>query len=152
MDGIDSGQAARAGGLPSSALAILHRVWDPAIAVATSLLHDNTILTADLPTLTRAVHAAIEGTGELAAAISTEMATMEARVEALEARLGMVEQRGLPYAGVWRHGEVYTAGTLVTFDGSLWYSRAETTDRPGDGRTAWVLAVKRGKDGKDLRP
>lgn len=151
MDGIDSGQATRTGGLPASALAIMHRVWDPAIAIATALLHDKTILTADLPTLTRAVHAAIEGTGELAAAVSTELAAMEARVQALDVRLSVVEQKGFAYCGVWKVGQIYGMGSWVTDHGALWHANRRTDRRPGEGDSGWILAVKAGRDRRDAK-
>jgi len=53
------------------------------------------------------------------------------------------------YRGVFRQGEAYEIGDLVTFGGSVWHCQAPTTEKPGDGNKAWVLAVKHGRDGKD---
>jgi hypothetical protein len=70
------------------------------------------------------------------------------RIVVLEVQLAAVQLRGFNYAGVWKVGEGYVAGCFVTHDGSLWHCNAETHDRPGTGSTAWVLAVKRGKDAR----
>jgi len=59
--------------------------------------------------------------------------------------------------GVWKEGTTYQAGDGVTWAGSFWIAQAETIDKPGDGATAYRLAVKAGRegkpgrDGKDLR-
>lgn len=55
------------------------------------------------------------------------------------------------YREVWKEGERYVAGDCVTWGGSMWIARTETTAKPGlptDSSRAWVLAVKRGGDGK----
>jgi hypothetical protein len=49
---------------------------------------------------------------------------------------------------IFREGNVYPRGAVVSSDGSLFICKEETKQRPGVGR-AWRLAVKRGKDGKD---
>lgn len=55
------------------------------------------------------------------------------------------------YRGVFTPQE-YQAGDAVTFGGSLWHCNATTSDKPGEpGSKGWTLAVKRGRDGKDLR-
>lgn len=54
------------------------------------------------------------------------------------------------YRGVHKAGELYTRGDMVTLGGSLWHcNAAETRAAPMDGESAWQLAVKRGRDGKD---
>jgi hypothetical protein len=55
---------------------------------------------------------------------------------------------GLVYRGVYREGIVYRKADAVTRDGSIWIAHEETTDRPGDGKTVWQLAVKKGTEGK----
>lgn len=52
--------------------------------------------------------------------------------------------------GVYRGGENYRKGDLVTFGGSGWIAQEETSDKPELSK-AWRLAVKRGRDGKDAR-
>lgn len=51
------------------------------------------------------------------------------------------------YRDVYKAGETYTRGDVVTWGGSLWHCNAETKDKPGTD--AWTLAAKKGRDGKD---
>lgn len=51
--------------------------------------------------------------------------------------------------GVWRVG-AYQKGDAVSYDNSLWIAQADTEDAPGTSK-AWRLAVRKGKDGRDLR-
>lgn len=60
------------------------------------------------------------------------------------------ERKGLEYQGTHEHGRQYRKGDFVTCAGSLWHANEPTTQKPGDG-SAWSLAVKRGRDGKDMR-
>lgn len=53
------------------------------------------------------------------------------------------------YRGVFKDGEAYAIGDMVTWGGSVWSCIAAGADKPGDGSKAWVLAVKKGRDGKD---
>jgi len=54
-------------------------------------------------------------------------------------------------AGVWKDGTAYVAGDGVTLGGSFFIAQTATSAKPG-GSDDWRLAVKRGNDGKDLRP
>lgn len=54
------------------------------------------------------------------------------------------------YCGVFKEGDDYVPGDMVTWGGSLWHCDAETKDKPGTD--AWTLAVKKGRDGKDAKP
>jgi hypothetical protein len=55
------------------------------------------------------------------------------------------------YKGVHKDGEAYDAHDNVTWGGSQWTStKAQNTDKPGTS-DAWVLSVKAGRPGKDLR-
>ncbi len=51
------------------------------------------------------------------------------------------------YCGVWKAGEAYLKGDKVTWGGSLFIARQDTTDKP-ETTAAWQLAVKHGKEGK----
>lgn len=51
--------------------------------------------------------------------------------------------------GVYKAGQEYEPGDAVTFGGSLWIAQAKTSERP-EGGDAWRLAVKKGRDGKDI--
>jgi hypothetical protein len=66
----------------------------------------------------------------------------------------VVQKFALPiqiYKGVHREGEAYDAHDNVTWAGSQWTStKAQNTDKPGTS-DAWVLCVKAGRNGKDLR-
>jgi hypothetical protein len=55
------------------------------------------------------------------------------------------------FKGVYRAGDQYRAGNTVTCKGDLWIARSDTFETPGNGKTAWQLAVRRGRDGRDLR-
>lgn len=55
------------------------------------------------------------------------------------------------YKGVHRDGEAYDAHDNVTWAGSQWTStKSHNTDKPGTS-DAWILCVKAGRNGKDLR-
>ena len=70
----------------------------------------------------------------------------------LIARIAELEKRTFAdvYRGVWQPG-TYERGSAVTWEGSLWICRMETTAKPGTNAD-WQLAVKRGSPGKDARP
>lgn len=53
------------------------------------------------------------------------------------------------YRGVWSDGE-YAEGDAATYGGTLWIAKCATTQAPGTGKD-WQMAVKKGRDGKDLR-
>lgn len=68
-------------------------------------------------------------------------------------RDGKVKEWVLPIAidrGVYKPGTKYFKGAMVTAQGSTWSAQADTSERPGDGSTSWRLAVKKGRDGRDL--
>lgn len=100
-------------------------------------------------------------------AVRGELATVRERIAVLETRPpvpgpagepgppgkdGADGKPGLAYVGVYQDGKAYEPGELVTWAGSCWHCNEATRTRPGDGSPAWTLAVKRGRDGKDLRP
>jgi hypothetical protein len=62
--------------------------------------------------------------------------------------LGVVTWPIALYRGVHVEGKAYDAGDTVTWAGSVWYCKTTTTARPGEGHPAWMLMVKRGRDGK----
>lgn len=56
------------------------------------------------------------------------------------------------YRGVFKDGDTYTRGDLVTWGGSVFHCEAESTaEKPETGSADWKLAVKRGRDGKDAK-
>lgn len=54
------------------------------------------------------------------------------------------------YRDVFKDGEEYERGDMVTYGGSLWHCNEATKSKPG-ADPAWTLAVKRGRDGKDMK-
>lgn len=54
------------------------------------------------------------------------------------------------YFDVWSTAKSYQAGDCVTYGGSMWIAKADTTERPGDGATSWRLCVKAGREGKSV--
>lgn len=50
--------------------------------------------------------------------------------------------------GVWKDGETYQRGDVVTHGGSAFIAQAPSGEKP-EGSKQWRLAVKRGRDGKD---
>lgn len=53
------------------------------------------------------------------------------------------------YRQVFKQGEEYEPGDVVTWGGSLWHCNEKTTDKPDAG--PWTLAAKKGRDGKDAK-
>ena len=48
--------------------------------------------------------------------------------------------------GVWKDGEEYQKGDVVTFGGSVFFAQKATADKPTTS-DAWRMSVKRGRDG-----
>jgi len=76
----------------------------------------------------------------------------KSRVTALEQRIAALEAKPavLRYMGPFEQGREYSPGEFVTHRGSLWHANERTNAKPGDG-AAWTLAVKAGRDGRDVR-
>jgi hypothetical protein len=53
------------------------------------------------------------------------------------------------YRNVFKEGEQYEAGDMVTWGGSLWHCDKVTSAKPGTDD--WTLACKKGRDGKDVK-
>jgi hypothetical protein len=53
------------------------------------------------------------------------------------------------YRNVFKEGEQYEAGDMVTWGGSLWHCDKATSAKPGTDD--WTLACKKGRDGKDVK-
>jgi hypothetical protein len=83
----------------------------------------------------------LQGLARATLTLSDRVRALEAAVEPAnpEARL-----KGL-HLGSWEEGRTYPAGTFTTHGGSLWWATAPTSERPGQGKTAWRLVVKRGR-------
>lgn len=53
------------------------------------------------------------------------------------------------YRGVFKEGETYERGDLVTWGGSLHHCDEAKGMKPGGPDSGWTLAAKKGRDGKD---
>ena len=59
------------------------------------------------------------------------------------------------YCGVFKEGTTYRPADVVTYSGSLWFAKEETTAVPGrldPASRAWVMMVRRGDEGKPGKP
>lgn len=53
------------------------------------------------------------------------------------------------YRGVYKHGESYAEGDMVTWGGSLWHCDQVTDEKPGTAAKCWTLCAKKGRDGRN---
>lgn len=67
--------------------------------------------------------------------------------ELCEARVFTVPT--LIYRGIYKAGEDYTIGDVVTWGGSAWHCQQPTKSAPIDNSESWKLMVKEGRRGKD---
>lgn len=96
---------------------------------------------------------------EIASVLAAELRERDTRLQALErrccdlefqttqnaARVKSLEARPeLKYVGVFREGQRYTAGSLTTRSGSLWFAETDTDMEPGEALGGWRLIVKKG--------
>jgi len=59
------------------------------------------------------------------------------------------------YRGIWEEGKAYEAGDQVTWGGSSWTAKEDTSAKPGlstPESRAWVMSVRRGSDGREGKP
>jgi integrin beta 3 len=56
------------------------------------------------------------------------------------------------YREIWKSDVRYETGDTVTWAGSLWVAKADTSEKPGSDSEAWRLAAKHGRDGRDGEP
>lgn len=60
------------------------------------------------------------------------------------------------YRGVYDEARRYELGDVVTWGGSMWHARKDTTAKPGqaneDSRGSWVMSVRKGSEGKQGPP
>jgi collagen type III alpha len=77
------------------------------------------------------------------------IATREELNEMIEQRFAELQVRTLAdsYREVYRAGETYKRGEVVTWGGSLFLAMADTAEKP-ETTPAWRLMVKHGRDGK----
>lgn len=87
--------------------------------------------------------------GEVARAVATLRAELEPTLTKHVADV-VASLPTLQYRGVFQEGTQYRAGECVTWAGSVWHAKEATTEKPGDGETAWQLMVKKGRDGREV--
>jgi hypothetical protein len=77
---------------------------------------------------------------------------IEQATKPLRERIIELEKRGVDYKGTYQRATVYRRGDITTHDGSMYVAITdiEPNEEPGKGGK-WVLAVKRGQDGVQLR-
>jgi hypothetical protein len=80
----------------------------------------------------------------IAEALAPELKRLRERVAALEAR------PTVRYEGVWTADKAYGRGAMVTDGGQVWHCNEPNVGARPPG-SQWTLAVKRGRDGKDIR-
>jgi integrin beta 3 len=73
--------------------------------------------------------------------------TMTVKARATGRVLGRLALPIPVYRGVFKEGETYEPGDMVTHGGSLWHANEQTKAKPGEG--PYTLCVKRGRDGRD---
>jgi HK97 family phage prohead protease len=87
-----------------------------------------------------------------AAATGAGDAHMAARVTELEKLFMELKHEGrLEYHGVWNPDQTYSRHATVTAGGCLWIAREGNQNCKPGASGAWQLAVKKGRDGRDLR-
>lgn len=78
------------------------------------------------------------------------IAAAEARGEERGARLAIVRSLADTYRGVWKVGEKYERGDLVTWQGATYLAMSDSTAQPDTSRE-WKAIAHKGRDGKDRR-
>jgi hypothetical protein len=66
----------------------------------------------------------------------------------LQKRIEELESRPFKFVGVWTQGMELVPGNICSYAGSMWHCNEATKDKPGTS-AAFVLCVKRGRDGRD---
>jgi hypothetical protein len=93
---------------------------------------------------------------ERLAAIERALAELRSQQAIDGGRIKQIEGQpsAVAYQGVYTAGKTYQRGQFATWGGSLWHCNERTTAKPGEtsvASRAWVLAVKKGTDGKDAK-
>lgn len=84
--------------------------------------------------------------------IPTDERTIELRFDAGDTRHTYeLEFPVTVYRNVFKEGDTYARGDVVTWAGSAWHADRETKEKPGAPESGWSLMVKKGRDGKDAK-
>jgi hypothetical protein len=87
---------------------------------------------------------ALNGFHDIVHELAPDQRTMMVSVECSNGRV-IAKEFTVPtmiYRGVYRAGEVYEKGDVVTWAGSTWHAGAKTSEKPGTGSTAWTMSTK----------
>ncbi|AJC80947.1 hypothetical protein IE4803_CH03791 [Rhizobium etli bv. phaseoli str. IE4803] len=89
------------------------------------------------PLSTRCVHALV----------ASSIASTAMKLNALSARIAILEEAGVKYVGVFQRAASYGRGDTVTHAGSLWVAlrAVPVGTAPGTNSVFWQLAAKGGK-------
>lgn len=52
----------------------------------------------------------------------------------------------------WKEGRTYAKGDMVVWGGSLWATTKETDAKPDTEGSGWMIAARKGRDGKSAKP
>jgi hypothetical protein len=76
--------------------------------------------------------------------VSAQIATLEARVNALEQSAGAGAKKPyVKFCGTWKPSELaFDPGDAVVHHSALWICKAETKGEPGVDFVGWQLAIK----------
>ena len=88
---------------------------------------------------------------EMLEPLQAHAAKLEERIKTLESAHAALESKALKGGAPWQRGVLYTVNDVVQHDGGLW----KCVETHGSGASFshehFLLQVKRGRDGKDLR-
>ena len=95
-------------------------------------------------------HVVVRGIADLSFEMADDLRTVRLGLTMTDGQTVTKEMQtgAVVYRGIWRAGE-FKRGDAVTREGSTWIANADTSEIPGEGATAWQLAVKKGRDGRD---
>ncbi len=77
--------------------------------------------------------------------VAGALAPLITRITEIEAR------PAFDYTGTFEQGRAYRKGAGMTHGGGIWIALRDYPGTPGTPNSGWVLAVKRGRDGKGVR-
>jgi hypothetical protein len=83
--------------------------------------------------------------------VKDRFAALEARIAELESAHVILASKALTGGLPWQRGTLYVVNDCVQHDGSLWRAIETHTSGSTFSHENFVLQIKRGRDGKDLR-
>ena len=104
------------------------------------------------PVTFKALHAAMEDNIDgFMKVLKLVSKGLEARLTALENAHVSLEKKALKAGATWQRGAAYGVNDTAVHDGSIWRCIEAHTAGESFAHDRFVLQVKRGRDGKDLR-